>query len=108
MQLGPSLDLVQLTQDMAVFGKEKISEWRALFTEHALSWVTELEQASEAGDERKVAHLAHKLKSSCASLGMQRAVEACSELEQTPDKLIPLRQILTEELRQLSAWLDAQ
>ncbi|CAI2480661.1 Sensor protein torS [Serratia liquefaciens] len=108
MQLGPSLDLVQLTQDMAVFGKEKISEWRDLFTEHALSWVTELEQASEAGDVRRVVHLAHKLKSSCASLGMQHAVEACSELEQTPDKLIPLRQILTEELRQLSAWLDAQ
>lgn len=108
MPLAPSLDLVQLTQDMALFGKEKISEWRDLFAEHALSWVTELEQASEAGDERRVAHLAHKLKSSCASLGMQRAVEACSELEQAPDKQIPLRQTVTDELQQLSAWLDAE
>ena len=108
IRLAPSLDFVQLTQDMAVFGKEKISEWRDLFVEHALLWVTELEQASEAGDERKVAHLAHKLKSSCASLGMQHAVEACSELEQTPDKQIPLRQTIMDELHQLSAWIDAQ
>ncbi|VTR51316.1 Sensor protein torS [Serratia fonticola] len=64
-----SLDTIQLTQDAAVFGKQKIGEWKDLFIEHAFPLVAEIEQAFAAGDEDLVARLAHKLKSGCASLG---------------------------------------
>lgn len=108
MMLITTLDIAQLTQDTTLFGKQKISEWKALFTEHALPLVTEIEKAGETKDERTVSRLAHKLKSSCASLGMRHSVQACSELEQGLRVNIHLRQVVINELQQLSAWIDEQ
>ncbi|CAI1967271.1 TMAO reductase system sensor histidine kinase/response regulator TorS [Serratia fonticola] len=101
-----SLDTIQLTQDAAVFGKQKIGEWKDLFIEHAFPLVAEIEQAFAAGDEDLGARLAHKLKSGCASLGMQNSVQACAALEQGLRENVQLRQVVMEELRQLVVWVD--
>ncbi|MNC81407.1 hybrid sensory histidine kinase TorS [compost metagenome] len=53
-----------------------------------------------------VARLAHKLKSGCASLGMQNSVQACAALEQGLRENVQLRQVVMEELRQLVVWVD--
>lgn len=103
-----SLDTTQLTQDAAVFGKQKIGEWKDLFIEYALPLVAEIEQAFSAGDEDLVARLAHKLKSGCASLGMQSSAQACVELEQGLRENIQLRQVVMDELRQLEVWIDGR
>lgn len=100
-----TLDVAQLEQDEKTFGRQKIGEWMALFIEHALPQVSEIEQTRAAGELGVVSRLAHRLKSSCASLGMLQSTAACQALEDNPQADAALRCAVDDELRQLSAWV---
>lgn len=95
----------QLTGDMAAVGPEKLRQWVALFKESALPLVGEIEAARAINDDINIKRLAHKLKSSCASLGMTQATEACRELEIQPFSGIDIRTVVMQGLTALDAWI---
>ncbi|MBA0036539.1 TMAO reductase system sensor histidine kinase/response regulator TorS [Pantoea sp. BIGb0393] len=96
------LNVAQLKQDYTALGAETLRSWLTLFRQHALPLLDEIE-AAEKGET--VSRLAHQLKSSCGSLGMQTAWQACARLEQQPDANIPLRAIVERGLMQVEEWI---
>lgn len=102
----PELDLAQLDQDLATFGRARLGEWQRLFREHSLPLLAQIIAAREREDEALVARLAHRLKGSCASLGMCRAAEACLALERDPLTAARPDPAVHHGLAVLEAWLS--
>lgn len=92
----------QLEQDYAAFGVETLRGWLTLFRQHALPLLDSIEAVE---DEASVSRLAHQLKSSCGSLAMQTAFQACARLEKEPRADIPLRAIVERGMMQVDQWI---
>lgn len=101
-----TVNLQQLENDMQLMGRTKIQEWVAIFKQHSFPLLDEIETARELNDTERIKQLAHQLKSSCASLGMQSAMETCAALEQNPMLVMPLREYVLQSLQSLERWLE--
>ncbi|ELM3736838.1 TMAO reductase system sensor histidine kinase/response regulator TorS [Edwardsiella piscicida] len=104
-QIAAPLDDEQLAEDVATFGQPCLTEWLALFRQHSLPLLAEIAAARAAGDADQVKGLAHRLKSSCASLGMRGVADACLALERAPLTAAALDEPIREGLAALEAWL---
>ena len=87
-------------------GVEKIHEWLALFKQHALPLLDEIDAARARKDCEKIKRAAHQLKSSCASLGMRSASQLCEQLEQEPLAATLPREEITHSIKALEQWLN--
>ncbi|TFZ51518.1 TMAO reductase system sensor histidine kinase/response regulator TorS [Serratia proteamaculans] len=96
-----------LQQDLLALGSAKIGEWIALFETHSIPLLDSIDEKIGCGDAQSVKRLAHRLKSSCASLGLHQATLQCEMLEQHPHAAPPLRSTLLRELHQLKRWSAA-
>lgn len=100
------VDIQQLKNDAQLMGYPKIREWLAIFKQHSLSLLDKVDIARAQQDSELIKRLAHQLKSSCASLGMQMATEACATLEQDPQATPALREEVQYALQVIEEWLD--
>lgn len=100
-----TINLQQLESDMQLMGREKIREWLAIFKQHSFPLLDEIDAARELNDTERIKQLAHQLKSSCASLGMQSAMEICAALEKKPILVMPLRDEISRSLLFIERWL---
>lgn len=103
----PAMDIneAQLQQDFAALGADTLRGWLMLFRQHAMPLLDDIEAA---GDDETVTRLAHQLKSSCGSLAMQTAYQACARLEKHPQADIPLRAIIERGVMQVDSVISAQ
>lgn len=101
-----SLDISQLNEDTQLMGTEKIHEWLALFKQHALPLLDEIDIARASQDSEKIKRAAHQLKSSCSSLGMRSASQLCAQLEQQPLSAPIPHEEITRSVAALEAWLN--
>ena len=102
------LDFQQLTGDIQVMGWQKVYEWLALFKQHALPLLDEIEAARDLNEHEQIKRLAHQLKSSCASMGMRSASTMCAALEQQPLGDFSLREEIQQSLYEIERWLEAE
>lgn len=102
------LDFQQLTGDIQVMGWQKVYEWLALFKQHALPLLDEIEAARDLNEHEQIKRLAHQLKSSCASMGMRSACTMCTALEQQPLGDFSLREEIQQSLYEVERWLEAE
>lgn len=102
------LDFQQLTGDIQVMGWQKVHEWLALFKQHALPLLDEIEAARDLNEHEQIKRLAHQLKSSCASMGMRSACTMCTALEQQPLGDFSLREEIQQSLYEVERWLEAE
>ncbi|MEG2266391.1 MAG: TMAO reductase system sensor histidine kinase/response regulator TorS, partial [Acinetobacter sp.] len=108
--LGASerLDTQQLAGDIQVMGWQKVHEWLALFKQHTLPLLDEIDAARDKNEYKQIKHLAHQLKSSCASMGMRSASTMCAELEQQPFGDFSLREEIQQSLNAVEIWLKKE
>ena len=86
-------------------GWQKVHEWLALFKQHTLPVLDEIDAARAAYEYEKIKRLAHQLKSSCASMGMRSASRMCAALEQQPLADFSLREEVQLSLTEVEMWL---
>ncbi|TQO09213.1 UNVERIFIED_ORG: histidine kinase TorS [Citrobacter freundii] len=99
------LDTQQLAEDIKLMGWQKVHEWLALFKQHTLPVLDEIDAARAAYEYEKIKRLAHQLKSSCASMGMRSASRMCAALEQQPLADFSLREEVQLSLTEVEMWL---
>lgn len=99
------LDTQQLAGDIQLMGWQKVHEWLALFKQHTLPVLDEIDAARAACEYEKIKRLAHQLKSSCASMGMRSASRMCAALEQQPLADFSLREEVQLSLTEVEMWL---
>ena len=99
------LDTQQLAGDIQLMGWQKVHEWLALFKQHTLPVLDEIDAARAAYEYEKIKRLAHQLKSSCASMGMRSASRMCAALEQQPLADFSLREEVQLSLTEVEMWL---
>ncbi|MEG1975179.1 MAG: TMAO reductase system sensor histidine kinase/response regulator TorS, partial [Citrobacter sp.] len=99
------LDTQQLAEDIQLMGWQKVHEWLALFKQHTLPVLDEIDAARAAYEYEKIKRLAHQLKSSCASMGMRSASRMCAALEQQPLADFSLREEVQLSLTEVEMWL---
>ena len=99
------LDTQQLAGDIQLMGWQKVHEWLALFKQHTLPVLDEIDAARTAYEYEKIKRLAHQLKSSCASMGMRSASRMCAALEQQPLADFSLREEVQLSLTEVEMWL---
>lgn len=87
-------------------GWQKVYEWLALFKQHALPLLDEIEAARDLNEHEQIKRLAHQLKSSCASMGMRSACTMCTALEQQPLADFSLREEIQQSLYEVERWLE--
>lgn len=102
------LDTQQLAGDIQLMGWQKVHEWLALFKQHILPVLDEIDNARAAHDREKIKRLAHQLKSSCASMGMRSASSVCAALEQQPLADFSLREEVQLSLKEVETWLEKE
>ncbi|AUT98147.1 TMAO reductase system sensor histidine kinase/response regulator TorS [Citrobacter freundii] len=102
------LDTQQLAGDIQLMGWQKVHEWLALFKQHTLPVLDEIDNARAAHDREKIKRLAHQLKSSCASMGMHSASSVCAALEQQPLADFSLREEVQLSLKEVETWLEKE
>lgn len=102
------LDTQQLAGDVQLMGWQKVHEWLALFKQHTLPVLYEIDNARAAHDREKIKRLAHQLKSSCASMGMRSASSVCAALEQQPLADFSLREEVQLSLKEVETWLEKE
>lgn len=102
------LDTQQLAGDVQLMGWQKVHEWLALFKQHTLPVLDEIDNARAAHDREKIKSLAHQLKSSCASMGMRSASSVCAALEQQPLADFSLREEVQLSLKEVETWLEKE
>ena len=102
------LDFQQLSGDIQVMGWQKVHEWLALFKQHTLPVLDEIDAARAAHDDERIKRLTHQLKSSCASMGMRSASTMCAALEQQPLGDFSLREEIQQSLYEVERWLEAE
>ncbi|HAJ2019778.1 TPA: TMAO reductase system sensor histidine kinase/response regulator TorS [Escherichia coli] len=100
------LDVSQLNEDAQLMGTEKIHEWLALFKQHALPLLDDIDIARASQNSEKIKRAAHQLKSSCSSLGMRSASQLCAQLEQQPLSAPLPHEEITRSVAALEAWLN--
>ncbi|MEF1289929.1 TMAO reductase system sensor histidine kinase/response regulator TorS [Vibrio sp. M260118] len=71
-----------VTADMEVLGRQKMAEICQLFSHGADEIVQLLDQAAEMDHQHDTVQLAHKLKGSAGSLGLDLLFDLCLEIEQ--------------------------
>ncbi len=99
------LDTQQLAGDIQLMGWQKVHEWLALFKQHTLPVLDEIDAARATCEYEKIKRLAHQLKSSCASMGMRSASRMCAALEQQPLADFSLREEVQLSLTEVEMWL---
>ncbi|WP_213732202.1 TMAO reductase system sensor histidine kinase/response regulator TorS [Citrobacter europaeus] len=99
------LDTQQLAGDIQLMGWQKVHEWLALFKQHTLPVLDEIDNARAAHDREKIKRLAHQLKSSCASMGMRSASRLCAALEQQPSGNFALREEIQLSVDEVESWM---
>lgn len=99
------LDTQQLAGDIQLMGWQKVHEWLALFKQHTLPVLDEIDAARAAYEYEKIKRLAHQLKSSCTSMGMRSASRMCAALEQQPLADFSLREEVQLSLTEVEMWL---
>lgn len=99
------LDTQQLAGDIQLMGWQKVHEWLALFKQHSLPVLDEIDAARATCEYEKIKRLAHQLKSSCASMGMRSASRMCAALEQQPLADFSLREEVQLSLTEVEMWL---
>ncbi len=87
-------------------GFQKIREWVSIFKQHSLPLLDQIDIARAESNAEQIKRLAHQLKSSCASLGMQNAVQSCVLLEQQPMADTQLKDDIQQGLRAIDQWLN--
>lgn len=102
------LDFQQLAGDIQVMGWQKVHEWLALFKQHTLPVLAEIDAARAAHDDERIKRLTHQLKSSCASMGMRSASTMCAALEQQPLGDFSLREEIQQSLYEVERWLEKE
>ncbi|CAM6656703.1 TMAO reductase system sensor histidine kinase/response regulator TorS [Citrobacter portucalensis] len=102
------LDFQQLSGDIQVMGWQKVHEWLALFKQHTLPVLDEIDAARAAHDDEQIKRLMHQLKSSCASMGMRSASTMCAALEQQPLGDFSLREEIQQSLYEVERWLEKE
>ncbi len=102
------LDFQQLAGDIQVMGWQKVHEWLALFKQHTLPVLDEIDAARAAHDDEQIKRLMHQLKSSCASMGMRSASTMCAALEQQPLGDFSLREEIQQSLYEVERWLEKE
>lgn len=102
------LDFQRLTGDIQAMGWQKVYEWLALFKQHALPLLDEIEAARDLNEHEQIKRLAHQLKSSCASMGMRSACTMCTALEQQPLADFSLREEIQQSLYEVERWLEKE
>nr|WP_285892856.1 TMAO reductase system sensor histidine kinase/response regulator TorS [Citrobacter portucalensis] len=102
------LDFQQLAGDIQVMGWQKVHEWLALFKQHTLPVLAEIDAARAAHDDERIKRLTHQLKSSCASMGMRSANTMCAALEQQPLGDFSLREEIQQSLYEVERWLEKE
>ncbi|ALD76293.1 TMAO reductase system sensor histidine kinase/response regulator TorS [Citrobacter portucalensis] len=102
------LDFQQLAGDIQVMGWQKVHEWLALFKQHTLPVLDEIDAARAAHDDERIKRLTHQLKSSCASMGMRSASTMCAALEQQPLGDFSLREEIQQSLYEVERWLEKE
>ncbi|MBQ0269017.1 TMAO reductase system sensor histidine kinase/response regulator TorS [Providencia huaxiensis] len=100
------IDLQQLISDAELMGLPKIREWVSIFKQHSLPLIDQIDIARAENNTEQVKRLAHQLKSSCASLGMQSAVKTCELLEQQPMADTQLKDNVQQGLQAIEQWLN--
>ncbi len=89
-------------------GWQKVHEWLALFKQHTLPLLDEIDTARDLNEREQIKRLAHQLKSSCASMGMRSASTMCAALEQQPLGDFSLREEIQQSLYEVEHWLEAE
>ncbi|MDM2739914.1 TMAO reductase system sensor histidine kinase/response regulator TorS [Citrobacter sp. Cu096] len=102
------LDTQQLAGDIQIMGWQKVQEWLALFKQHTLPLLDDIDTTRAAQEYEQIKRLAHQLKSSCASMGMRSASRMCAELEQQPSGDFSLREEIQQSLYELERWLEKE
>ena len=87
-------------------GLPKIREWVSIFKQHSLPLIDQIDIARAENNTEQIKRLAHQLKSSCASLGMQSAVQSCALLEQQPMADTQLKNDIQQGLQAIEQWLN--
>lgn len=103
---GEVINLQQLASDAELMGFQKIREWVSIFKQHSLPLLDQIDIARAESNAEQIKRLAHQLKSSCASLGMQNAVQSCVLLEQQPMADTQLKDDIQQGLRAIDQWLN--
>ena len=102
------LDTLQLADDIQAMGVQKVHEWLALFKQHTLPLLDDIDAARAEGEYEQLKRLAHQLKSSCASMGMRSASKMCATLEQQPFADFSLREEVQRSLNEVEIWLEKE
>ncbi|QXX83149.1 TMAO reductase system sensor histidine kinase/response regulator TorS [Providencia sp. R33] len=102
------VNLSQLSDDAQLMGYPKIQEWITIFKLHSFPLLADIEVAYQQHDAERIKRLAHQLKSSCASLGMQAAVTTCAILEKDPLQPTELRKEIEKGVQVIERWLENQ
>ncbi|WP_212734832.1 TMAO reductase system sensor histidine kinase/response regulator TorS [Citrobacter sp. wls710] len=102
------LDTQQLADDIQAMGVQKVHEWLALFKQHTLPLLDDIDAARAEGEYEQLKRLAHQLKSSCASMGMRSASKMCAALEQQPFADFSLREEVQRSLNEVEIWLEKE
>ena len=81
--INPSVVLA----DLQVLGEDKMRDLIKLFEQGATEICTELQHAYDSGNEELTIGLAHKLKGSAGSLGLDTLFQLCLNIESSPHPL---------------------
>lgn len=85
-------DSTIIKSDMEALGHEKMAQIVGLFETNSAAILADLDLAFQSGDSKQVKDLAHKLKGSCASLGLTALYHDCSDIESGDEPLLDYSQ----------------
>jgi HPt (histidine-containing phosphotransfer) domain-containing protein len=77
------VDATVLAQLVADLGRDQVVALCGVFLDDAREGVNAVRAACDSGDADIVARTAHRLKSSCGFLGVDRMSEVCGDIERT-------------------------
>lgn len=87
-----SVNLAVIEEDRLALGDEKISQLITLFDNSSHDILSQMEQAEQQADFLLVKQLAHKLKGSAGSMGMNELHQLCLEIESNSDPIAQYQQ----------------
>jgi HPt (histidine-containing phosphotransfer) domain-containing protein len=102
---APAVDEAVFLQLVADLGAQHIAEVCRVFLENAASGIDAVSRALDAGDARRAADAAHRLKSASGFLGATRLAGLCAAVEAGSDPRDPA-DALAAELRRTTDDLD--
>ncbi|WP_317919021.1 TMAO reductase system sensor histidine kinase/response regulator TorS [Vibrio sp. MACH09] len=87
-----SVNLAVIEEDRLALGDEKICQLITLFDNSSHDILSQMEQAEQQADFLLVKQLAHKLKGSAGSMGMNELHQLCLEIESNSDPIAQYQQ----------------